>query len=90
MSEKDQTPIKGLINTSQLAEFFGVPVSTVYFWTSNKKIPYLKIGKSLRFDPQKVIEHFNNLNQLEKPSCELRTLRSKKGTTRSLKTRGVC
>ena len=38
-----------LLNIQELAVLLGVEVSTIYSWTCRRSIPYLKIGKLLRF-----------------------------------------
>jgi excisionase family DNA binding protein len=48
---------KTLIDIKQLAEIVGVPVNTIYFWISRKRIPYIKAGKHLRFHAHDVINH---------------------------------
>lgn len=46
-----------LINRFQLADMLGVSVRTVD--TELKKgLPHLKIGKSIRFEPQIVLDYF--------------------------------
>jgi len=33
-----------------LSVYLDTPVATIYTWTHQKKIPHVKIGRSLRFD----------------------------------------
>jgi len=53
--------MKSLITVQELAEILNVPVSWIYQRTSmgQEAIPHVKIGKYVRFDPQKVIDFFN-------------------------------
>jgi len=53
--------MKSLITVQELAEILKVPVSWIYQRTSmgQEAIPYVKMGKYVRFDPEKVIEFFN-------------------------------
>ncbi len=44
-----------LLNVNELAELLGVQVSTVYQWTSEGFIPYIKLGKFVRFREEAVI-----------------------------------
>lgn len=39
-----------LLDIHQAAAQFGVSVSCLYTWVSQKKIPYLKLGRCVRFD----------------------------------------
>ena len=53
--------MKSLITVQELAEILSVPVSWIYQRTSmgQEAIPHVKMGKYVRFDPQKVIDFFN-------------------------------
>ena len=53
--------MKSLITVQELAEILKVPVSWIYQRTSmgQEAIPHVKMGKYVRFDPQKVIDFFN-------------------------------
>ncbi len=42
------------LNPQELAAMLGVDVSTIYGWTSSKKIPYLKISRLVRFRPEEI------------------------------------
>lgn len=41
------------LTPKELAEMLGVDITTVYGWTSDRQIPFLKIGRLVRFDPIK-------------------------------------
>jgi len=55
------------VTAKELAQILRVPISTIYSWTSNNKIPYLKIGKHLRFDLNKVVEYFEKRTKKDCP-----------------------
>ena len=38
------------IGIKDLSQYLGLPKSTLYVWTCQRKIPYLKIGKLVKFD----------------------------------------
>jgi excisionase family DNA binding protein len=40
-----------LINIDELSELWGVPKATLYNWVSQGRLPHVKLGRSLRFDP---------------------------------------
>lgn len=52
-----------LLNIGQLAGLLGVEVSTVYSWTHRKAIPFIKIGKLVRFRESDI------MTWLEKKAC---------------------
>ena len=42
------------IGVTELAEYLGIKVNTVYAWVSMRKIPFHKIGKLVKFDPRDI------------------------------------
>jgi excisionase family DNA binding protein len=40
-----------LLTPSQVAAVLGVKVSTVYQWTHERYIPFVKVGRLVRFNP---------------------------------------
>ena len=40
----------------QLSEYMNIPVWTLYAWVHQKRIPYYKIGKMIRFDVYEVTQ----------------------------------
>jgi len=45
---------KLLVNVKQLSESTGLSVFTLYSWINQKRIPYVKVGRLVRFDPRKI------------------------------------
>ena len=45
---------KLLIDVKQLSESTGLSVFTLYSWINQKRIPYVKVGRLVRFDPRKI------------------------------------
>lgn len=41
---------QGLLDVAQAAEFLAVTVSTLYGWVWQRRIPFVKLGRALRFD----------------------------------------
>ncbi len=39
-----------LVKIEELSRYLDTPVATLYTWTHQKKIPHVKMGRSLRFD----------------------------------------
>jgi excisionase family DNA binding protein len=44
-----------LLTISEVADLLRVEVSTIYVWTSKRKIPFRKVGGRLRFDYGEII-----------------------------------
>ena len=38
------------LGPQELSTYLGMSVRTIYFWIVQRKIPYLKLGKRVRFD----------------------------------------
>lgn len=54
--------VEKLLTVDELAKVLNVPKSWIYERTrqGQEAIPHLKFGKYVRFDSQKVIQHFNS------------------------------
>lgn len=53
--------LKRFMNIQEASEYLGFSSHTIYAWTSQRRIPFVKIGGRLRFDKQKLdkwIEEF--------------------------------
>lgn len=48
------------VTVKQLASLLNVSPATIYYWVSRLEIPFLKVGKHLRFDVQAVIDTFDS------------------------------
>lgn len=53
-----------LINIHEVSAILGTAVNTIYSWVNQRKIPYVKVGRLLRFDP-KDIESWISKNKVE-------------------------
>ncbi len=50
---------KGLLNVEQFAEAVGLRPATVRQWVWRRKVPYVRVGRAIRFRPetaQQIIE----------------------------------
>ena len=45
---------KRYLGIKELAEYLGIATGTVYVWVCHKKIPYLKIGRLVKFDLKRI------------------------------------
>ena len=45
---------KKLIGIEDLAEFLSISKNTVYSWVNQRKIPYFKIGRLVKFDSAEI------------------------------------
>ena len=54
--QKEKKMPNKLLTKQELAEYLNVKESTVYQWTHYRKIPYIKLGRFLRFDLDEVNE----------------------------------
>lgn len=56
-----------LLNIHEMASRLKVSPKTLYYWVHRKEIPYLKVGKHLRFDEEKVLECFESRSSQMRP-----------------------
>jgi len=42
------------LSPKELSQYLGVSLQTVYEWTSQKKIPYVKLGRLVKFDIKEI------------------------------------
>ena len=55
---------KQLLNIDEVAQYLNVKKATIYDWVYHKRIPYIKLGKCLRFKKELIdmwIEKFQNI-----------------------------
>ncbi|WP_313419385.1 helix-turn-helix domain-containing protein [Sphingobacterium multivorum] len=53
---------KKLVNGKTISQALGVCRTTIYLWTKDRKIPGYKIGRSIRYDLDEVLEIAKILN----------------------------
>lgn len=51
-STKGTLVIEGLLTIREAAQYLALSVSTLYGWVWQRRIPFVKIGRALRFDPR--------------------------------------
>ncbi len=49
---------KRLVNIQELAEAIGVSDRTLHEHYKNRNMPHVRIGRSVRFDVEKCVQHF--------------------------------
>lgn len=49
-----------LLSIGEMADFLGVKVNTLYSWVHIRKIPYIKVGRLVKFDLQEVKDWLKN------------------------------
>ncbi len=45
---------KRLLNITELSEMIGIKQGTLYVWVCQRKLPYLKVGKLVKFDLKEI------------------------------------
>ena len=54
MKEELHGVTSGLGRKRDIAEFLSVSVRTIEYWMADNRIPYVKVGKIVLFEPDKV------------------------------------
>jgi len=62
-----------LMTVQEAAQFLSVSVSTLYGWAWQRKIPFVKVGRALRFEAAD-LERFIRANRFEARSEGPRTI----------------
>ena len=44
------------LGIEELAQYIGITKGTLYVWVCNRKIPYYKLGKLVKFDTKEIDE----------------------------------
>ena len=47
-----------MITANEIAERLGIQTQTVYLWVRQKRIPFYRVGRLIKFDEQEVLAHF--------------------------------
>lgn len=74
-----------LLTIAEMSEKLRVSEKTIYYWTSRNEIPFIKVGRHLRFREQQVMEHFEKRTLESKPACFTEPSFTKLARNRSLK-----
>ena len=45
---------KRFLGIKELSEYLGIAVGTIYVWICHRKIPYVKVGRLVKFDMRKI------------------------------------
>ena len=59
---------KRLLTIQEVAELTGVSVTTLYKWVSQRKIPHIKMGRLVKFDPVKLDEWIKQQTRMPMPN----------------------
>ncbi len=43
-----------LLDIKELSDYLGITEGTVYVWVCHRKIPYIKVGRLVKFDVKKI------------------------------------
>ena len=73
-----------LITANDLAERFGVRCQTVYLWVRQRRIPFYRVGRLIKFDELEVLAHFKVEVEKDNPGkkqTERRIATSRNATT---------
>ena len=75
-----------LLGVTAIARWLEVSSGTIYYWVSRREIPYIKVGRHLRFDKAEVVAFFRSKTSSYGAPCAARPREIFNGS-RSLKTR---
>ena len=76
-----ENPRSPLYTLKEASILLNVSPKTIYYWVSRNEIPYIKVGRHLRFQPAELIEFFKD----ETTACHPEQLSVNNRLSRSLK-----
>lgn len=76
--------VPNLLKPSQIAEILNVSEKTIYYWVERNEIPFIKVGRHLRFVANDVIRFFSEKTVSKRPYCHADRSAVKSGSPRSL------
>ncbi|MBS1983137.1 MAG: helix-turn-helix domain-containing protein [Bdellovibrionales bacterium] len=77
-----------LLTPNELADALKVSVNTVYYWISRSEVPYIKVGRHLRFVLKNVLAYFEAQTSVERQEPKRARSLSALKSLGSLKSRG--
>lgn len=78
---------KNLITASEIADVLGIQCQTVYLWVRQKRIPFYRVGRLVKFDEEEVLARFkadtdSNLKTSESGTLTVKTSRGPQAVKR--------
>ena len=61
-------PMK-LMTITEIAQVLSVSPKTIYYWVSRLEIPFIKVGRHLRFNMEKTLAFFAERTRDKEPAC---------------------
>ena len=58
-----------LVNLKEIAQVLKVPDYTIYYWVGRNEIPFVRVGRHLRFFVDDVLNFFLKRTEERKPDC---------------------
>ena len=52
----NNAPENQILTVQDLKEFLNISEATIYKWKRERRLPYIKIGRTLRFDKNSIIQ----------------------------------
>ena len=82
-SEVDKAEKARLLTIREAAQYLAVSVSTLYGWVWQRRIPFIKMGRALRFDPYDLAVFIDTNKQLPRKEVSYSSSRSNCYNTRA-------
>ncbi len=68
MSKSNEARQISLMTLDEVAIYLRVSRKTIYYWVGRSEIPFIRVGRHLRFDPVMVVRHFAGNTAEEAPA----------------------
>lgn len=67
MSDSTDVRNRALLTLDQIAKHLSVSRKTIYYWVGRAEIPFVRVGRHLRFDLEDVLKHFTAKTETQDP-----------------------
>jgi excisionase family DNA binding protein len=54
MKARNEQPVPKLMTVAEVADLLGISPKTIYAWASQGRLPCVRLGSLLRFDPSEI------------------------------------
>lgn len=55
-----EASFKRLLSIQEMAHYLGIKVNTLYSWINTRRIPYIKVGRLVKFDFREIEKCLDN------------------------------
>ena len=70
---------RNLISANEIATVLGIQCQTVYLWVRQKRIPFYRVGRLVKFDEEEVLARFKAASDNQAPESGTLNVKTSRG-----------